>query len=947
MVSIPNDPFILVDGSSYLYRAFYAPPHLTNSAGEPTGAVYGVVNMLKSLLSQFNPSHIVVVFDAKGKSFRNDLYSEYKAHRPSMPDELRSQIEPLHKVIKAMGLPILIVPGVEADDVIGTLSRSASKQGISTLISTGDKDMAQLVDEHTLLINTMTNTVLDVEGVKDKFGVPPELIIDFLGLMGDKSDNIPGVAGVGEKTALAMLQGIGSVTDIYNNLEKLPELGFRGCKTISKKMIEHKELALLSYKLATIKTDVPLDVSYEDFINEDQDTDELVQLFGQLEFKRWLSALLDGGNISPNYDPSANSASTPMQSQKETEEKKSSLISIKPLNINRDLYETIYTDEQLSNWMEKLKEADLFAIDTETTSINHVEASIVGISFAVQKRTKKGEEIEVEAAYLPLAHNYIDAPEQLHLTETLKKLQPLLEDPAYKKVGQNLKYDRSVFLNHGITLEGIAFDTMLEAYVLDSTGKHGMDALALKYLNHKCISFTDVAGKGKKQLTFDKIEINEAAPYAAEDADITLRLHIYLNEKLSTSTKQLEILEKIELPLLKVLCDIERCGVEIDSDLLNAQSNELSKRLLELEEEGYTLAGKTFNLGSPKQLAEVLFTDLELPVIKKSKKTGVPSTGEEVLQTLCDQGYELPKLILEYRGLSKLKSTYTDKLPLMVNEQTKRVHTSYNQAATVTGRLSSSEPNLQNVPVRTAEGRRIRQAFIAKKGYKIVAVDYSQVELRILAHLSQDQGLLEAFRSNTDVHSATAAEIFAVKLDDVTSSQRRSAKAINFGLIYGMSAFGLAKQLKIGRQDAQEYIKRYFARYPRVSIYMEEIKASAQSKGYVETQFGRKLLTPDINSKNGIVKKAAERAAINAPMQGTAADIIKLAMIKISDWLKTKEQGTVEMLMQVHDELVFNIKEEFVEQYGSEIQTIMQDAADLDVPLIADLGIGDNWDEAH
>jgi len=933
MATIPENPFILVDGSSYLYRAFYAPPHLTNSAGEPTGAVYGVVNMLQSLLKQYNPTHIVVVFDAKGKTFRDDLYAQYKAHRPSMPDDLRCQIEPLHNVIKAMGLPILIVPGVEADDVIGTLSRQASAQGIATLISTGDKDMAQLVDENTLLINTMTDTVLDIQGVNDKFGIPPELIIDYLALMGDQADNIPGVPGVGEKTALAMLQGIGSLDDIYKNLEKLAPLGFRGSKTMAQKMRDNEELARISYQLATIKTDVELSLSYTDFIHKEEDSDALIALFGKLEFRRWLSALLEGGSMSAKQSsaiaipPSANM--TPVTSS----------------IVDRSSYKTIYTQGQLEQWIEKLQAAPLFAFDTETTSLDYMQAEIVGLSFAVQTNVGSDEAPVIEAAYLPLAHDYSDAPKQLDLHATLAQLKTLLESNECKKVGQNLKYDRSVLLNYDIELKGIQFDTMLESYVLDSTGRHDMDTLALKYLDHQCISFEDIAGKGVKQLTFNQIVIKEAAPYAAEDADITLRLHLHLFEQLQAAPALLRVFSEIELPLLSVLSDIERGGVEIDSALLAQQSVEIGSRLLELEELAYTEAGKPFNLSSPKQLQTILFDELNIPVLKKTPK-GAPSTAEEVLQELA-LTYPLPKLIIEHRGLSKLKSTYTDKLPKMVNAKTGRVHTSYHQAVTVTGRLSSSDPNLQNIPIRSAEGRRIRQAFIAQPGYKIVAADYSQIELRIMAHLSQDKGLLEAFSTGKDIHKATAAEVFSVALDEVTTEQRRSAKAINFGLIYGMSAFGLAKQLNIGRQEAQQYMDRYFNRYPGVLTYMENTRILAHEKGYVETILGRRLQLPGITSRNGMLKKAAERAAINAPMQGTAADIIKKAMIDMADWIKEKEAGSVQLLMQVHDELVFTIKEELVEEYTKEIQRIMANAADLDVPLIADAGVGDNWDEAH
>jgi len=933
MATIPENPFVLVDGSSYLYRAFFSPPHLTNSAGEATGAVYGVVNMLKSLMRQFNPSHIVVVFDAKGKTFRDDMYSEYKANRPSMPDDLRIQIEPLHAVIKAMGLPILIVDGVEADDVIGTLAKQASEKGIKTLISTGDKDMAQLVDEHTLLINTMTDTVMDVAGVSEKFGIPPELIIDYLALMGDKVDNIPGVPGVGEKTALAMLQGIGSMDAIYENLEKLAPLGFRGSKTMAKKMADNEEMARLSYLLATIKLDVPLDVGYDDFKHGEQDSDELVKLFGKLEFRRWLSALLEGGTVvdSPATGNASNTESAQAPANKAL--------------VDRSAYKTIYTPGQLTQLIKKLEVSELFAFDTETTSLDYMQAEIVGLSFAIQSNVGDEGEPKIEAVYLPLAHDYIDAPKQLDFTETLAKLKPLLEAQEHRKVGQNLKYDRSVLLNHGIELKGIEFDTMLESYIVDSTGKHDMDTLAQKYLDHKCISFEEIAGKGKKQLTFNQISIKEAAPYAAEDADITLRLHLELYSRLKESEALLTLFNEIELPLLTVLSNIERGGVEIDSELLSAQSTEIAKRLLEIEELAYEEAGKPFNLSSPKQLQTILFEELALPILKKTPK-GAPSTAEEVLVELA-QTYPLPKLIIEHRGLSKLKSTYTDKLPKMVNEKTGRVHTSYHQAVTVTGRLSSSDPNLQNIPIRSAEGRRIRQAFIAPAGYKIVAADYSQIELRIMAHLSQDKGLLDAFSQGVDIHKATAAEVFSVELDEVTVDQRRSAKAINFGLIYGMSAFGLAKQLNIPRHDAQQYMDRYFARYPGVLTYMEDTRTVAKEQGYVETILGRRLQLPNINSRNGMLKKASERAAINAPMQGTAADIIKKAMIDVAAWVSKQTEGSVQLLMQVHDELVFSIKEQYVETYTQEIQTIMANAAQLDVPLIAEADMGNNWDEAH
>ncbi|MCK5819077.1 MAG: DNA polymerase I [Psychromonas sp.] len=924
MVTIPKNPFVLVDGSSYLYRAFYALSNMSNSKGEPTNAIYGVISMLKSLMKDYLPSHIVVVFDAKGKTFRDEMYSQYKANRASMPDDLRAQIEPIHAIIKAMGFPILSIPGVEADDVIGTLSRQASAQGIATLISTGDKDMAQLVDENTLLINTMTKTILDVQGVEDKFGIKPALIIDFLALMGDSSDNIPGVPKVGKKTALAMLQGLGSIDTIYENLHKLADLEFRGSKTIAKKMADNEDLARLSYRLATIKTDVELEETYADFIFKAQDTNTLVELYEKYEFRRWLSDLLD------NKVSTDNSIAN---------------VSVKQSLFNKNNYITIYTQGQLLQWIKKLETAELFAFDTKTTSLDDMQARVVGLSFAIQNNVGCDDVAIIESAYLPLAHDYIDAPKQLNLNETLAKLSPLLESAEHKKVGQNLKYDRSVLLNHGIKLKGIAYDTMIEAYVIDSTGKHDIDSLAAKYFDHQCISFEDVAGKGKKQLAFNQVTIKEAATYAAEDAEIALRLHIDLIAKLKENKLLMNVFDEIEMPLLTVLSNIERCGVEIDSKLLTKQSGEIAKRLLELETAAYVECGREFNLGSPKQLQAILYDEQHLPVLKKTPK-GAPSTAEEVLVELA-LTYPLPKIIIEHRGLSKLKSTYTDKLPKMVNEQTNRVHTSYHQAITVTGRLSSSDPNLQNIPIRSAQGRRIRQAFIAQSGFKIVSADYSQIELRIMAHLSQDKGLLEAFSTGMDIHKSTASEVFSVKLDDVTIEQRRSAKAINFGLIYGMSAFGLAKQLNIGRKEAQNYMDKYFNRYPGVLTYMEQTRNNAKENGFVETLFGRQLILPNINARNGILKKQAERAAINAPMQGTAADIIKKAMIDMAKWVKEKELGSVQILMQVHDELVFNIRQERVESYSKEIKRIMANAAILDVPLIADVGSGDNWDEAH
>ncbi len=929
MATVKENPFVLVDGSSYLFRAFFAPPHLTNSKGEATGAVYGVINMLRSLINQYKPSNMVVVFDAKGPTFRNDMYSEYKANRPPMPDDLRIQIEPLHDLIKAMGIPLISIPGVEADDVIGTLAMQASKQGIHTLISTGDKDMAQLVDDNVTLINTMTNTILDREGVIEKFGVPPELIIDFLGLMGDSSDNIPGVPKVGEKTALGMLQGIGSVNDIYDNIDKLATLSFRGAKTIGKRMLEHEEMARLSYKLATIKLDVELEQGHKDFVMGTPAQDKIIEILGQLEFKRWLAEALDGRNPLGVGDDSAPSASSGDNEPAKT-------------SIKTNDYPVLYTLGQMMQWLRKLTDAKEFAFDLETTSLDYMKAEIVGMSFAI----RNGEDFE--AAYLPLAHDYDDAPKQITREMALEKFKPLLEDASLKKIGQNLKYDRNVLKNYDITLNGISHDTMLASYVFNSTAvKHNMDALSLKYLGHKTIKFEDIAGKGAKQLTFNQIKISEAAPYAAEDADITLRLHHNLIERLDNEPTLRKLYDTIEMPLLPVLADMERSGVLVDDTQLFEQSGQLAIRIDELEQQAWSLAGEEFNLGSTKQLQDILFSEekMALPVLKKTPK-GAPSTNEEVLQELAHD-YELPKVILEYRSLTKLKSTYTDKLPLMINASTGRVHTSYHQAVTATGRLSSTDPNLQNIPIRSDEGKRIRQAFIARDGYQVVAIDYSQIELRIMAHLSQDEGLLKAFANDLDIHRATASEVFNTPFDEVTTDQRRSAKAVNFGLIYGMSAFGLSKQLDIPRGLAQQYIDSYFDKYPGVMQYMEDTRTNAADKGYVETLDGRRLYLPDIKASNGARRKAAERAAINAPMQGTAADIIKKAMLLVSAWLKEQPSELATMIMQVHDELVFEVQTDKVEQFNSDVAALMAQAADLDVPLIAEAGSGENWQQAH
>ncbi|MCJ8350719.1 DNA polymerase I [Moritella sp.] len=931
MSTIPNNPLVLVDGSSYLFRAFYSPPHLTNAEGMATGAVYGVVNMLKSLLTQFDPSHIAVIFDAKGPTFRNEMYSEYKANRPPMPDDLRCQIEPVHNAVKALGLPLICISGVEADDVIGTIAKQASAEGRAVLISTGDKDMAQLVDENVTLINTMTDTVLDPQGVEEKFGVPPELIIDLLALMGDTADNIPGVPGVGEKTALGLLQGLGSIKDIYKNLEGIAPLGFRGSKTLAKKMIEHQDSAEMSYALATIKLDVETGVTLDDLAIAETDTAALAELYQQMGFKRWLAALLDGADATKHVYAGKAAKSSSAASESDSNDV------VAPCTIDRSNYETILTQADFDRWLEKLQKADLFAFDTETTSLNYIQAELVGLSFAVA---------EGEAAYLPVAHDYIDAPEQLDRDHVLASLKTLLEDSNAKKVGQNLKYDKSVLANYGINLAGIAYDTMIESYVYNSIAtRHDMDSLADKYLGHKTISFEEIAGKGKKQLTFNQIELEQASPYAAEDADVTLRLHNVLWKKIEAEPTLVALFNEVELPLVSILSTVERQGVLIDKSKLDAQSVELGARMLELEAKAHEIAEQPFNLSSPKQLQEILFVKMELPVIKKTPK-GAASTAEDVLQELA-LNYPLPKIILEYRSLSKLKSTYTDKLPTLIEEKTGRVHTSYHQAVTATGRLSSSDPNLQNIPVRAGEGRRIRQAFIPETGYKYVAVDYSQIELRIMAHLSQDKGLLTAFSEGKDIHRATAAEVFSVELDAVTSDQRRSAKAINFGLIYGMSAFGLGRQLNIPQKEAKQYMMRYFERYPGVLIYMDETRKVAKDKGYVETLSGRRLYLPEINARNKMRQMAAERAAINAPMQGTASDIIKKAMINVAGWMETVETDSIRMLMQVHDELVFEIKAEHVEAYVVKIKELMAAAMSLDVPLLAEAGVGDNWDEAH
>lgn len=911
-------PLVLVDGSSYLYRAFHALPPLTTSKGMPTGAVKGVLNMLKSLRKQYPDSLFAVVFDAKGGTFRDAMFAEYKANRPSMPDDLRVQIEPLHASVKALGYPLLCVEGVEADDVIGTLARSSAALGRPVIISTGDKDMAQLVDGHITLVNTMTGSVLDVAGVHEKFGVGPEHIIDFLALMGDKVDNIPGVPGVGEKTAVGLLTGIGGgLSDLYANLDKVPALAIRGAKTLPAKLEEHRDAAFLSYELATIKVDVPLDVEVEALVCGEPDREALLALYTEMEFKSWVAevqrdAAKAGDDVAPAVEPAAK---------------------IEPK------YETILDQARFDAWLEKLRQAPLFAFDTETTGLDAQQAQLVGLSFAVEPH---------EAAYVPLAHDYEGAPAQLDREAVLLALKPLLEDPAKAKVGQNAKYDINILANGSpaIEMRGVAYDTMLESYVLNSTAtRHDMDSLAQKYLDHTTIAFEDIAGKGAKQLTFNQINLDKAGPYAAEDADITLRLHHALQARLAQTPSVQPVLMDIEMPLVPVLARIERQGALVDAELLKVQSGELGVKMAELELRAYELAGETFNLGSPKQLGTILYDKLGMPVLSKTAK-GQPSTAEAVLDELALQGYPLPEVLMQYRSLSKLKSTYTDKLPGQINPRTGRIHTSYQQAVAATGRLSSSDPNLQNIPIRTAEGRRIRQAFIASPGYKLLAADYSQIELRIMAHLAKDEGLLHAFRNDLDVHRATAAEVFGVALEDVTTDQRRSAKAINFGLIYGMSAFGLAKQIGVDRKQSQDYIDRYFARYPGVLAYMERTRAQAAEQGFVETLFGRRLYLPDINAKNPALRKGAERTAINAPMQGTAADIIKRAMVKVDNWLS--ESGLdARVILQVHDELVLEVREDLVQQVKDEIRQHMSQAAQLDVPLLVEAGVGANWDEAH
>ncbi|MCD6060106.1 MAG: polymerase [Moraxellaceae bacterium] len=893
-------PLILVDGSSYLYRAFHAMPPFTTRDGRPTGAIKGVVNMLQKLIKTYGPTHIAVVFDASGPTFRDDIYPEYKAHRPPMPDDLRSQVEPLHQLIRAMGLPMLCEPGVEADDVIGTLARQASRAGVPVLISTGDKDIAQLVDANVTLINTMTDTVLDREGVIAKFGVPPECIIDYLALVGDSVDNIPGVPGVGPKTAAKWLQEFGSLDALLGRAD-----------SVKGKAGENLRASLdvlgMARQLATIKCDVELPLTYNDLHLGAPDHATLLDMTDALEFRSWHSELQSQGSGEPVLAPPP------------------------PADVH---YHTIFTEEGFAALLQTLENATAFCVDTETDSLNYMQARIVGISFALAA---------YEAWYIPLAHDYLGAPDQLDRDSVLARLRPVLENPAIGKIGQHLKYDIHVLANHGIALRGFAFDTMLASYVVDATAtRHNMDDMAALYLGVKTTTFEEVAGKGAKQLTFNQVEVERAAHYAAEDADITQRLHDVLAPRLAHEPKLESIFRDIEMPLAPILQKMERHGTFIDCSMLATQSRELGERIVALEKEAYALAGQEFNLGSPKQLGHILYEKLGIPAPKKTA-SGQYSTAEDVLEQL---DHPLPRLLLEHRSLAKLKSTYTDKLPELVNPKTKRVHTSYHQAVAATGRLSSSDPNLQNIPIRTEAGRRIRQAFVAPQGYRLLAADYSQIELRIMAHLSGDQGLLDAFRHGEDVHRATAAEVFGVPIDQVTSDQRRNAKAINFGLIYGMSAFGLAKQLGIGRSEAQSYVEMYFARYPGVKLYMESTRQQAAQNGYVETLFGRRLMVRDINSKNLAQRQAAERAAINAPMQGTAADIIKRAMIGVDAALDGMQEKA-RLIMQVHDELVLEVREEAIAAVSELVREKMGAAAQLAVPLVVDVGVGSNWDEAH
>lgn len=899
MSSADNNPvktLYLVDGSGYLFRAYHALPSLSTAAGEPTGAIYGVANMLRKLLSDYNPDHVAVIFDARGPTFRDELFEQYKATRPPMPEDLAAQVEPLKELVSAMGLPLLEVAGVEADDVIGTLVGRARRDGFDVVVSTSDKDLAQLVDDHVTLVNTMSDSKLDPEGVERKFGVPPERIVDYLALVGDSSDNIPGVPKVGPKTAAKWLNEYGSLDAIVAHAGDI-----KG--KVGESLREHLEQLELSRQLATIRTDAEVEEKPSDLTLGEPDEKQLAGLLQRHEFNSWLKQL-DAGP-----EPAANA----------------------PDNVE---YETVTTKDDLDAWLKRLEKAGSFAFDIETTSLEYMDAELVGVSFAVEPG---------HAAYVPVAHDYPGAPKQLDRGDVLKALKPLLEDPSVAKIGQHFKYDMNVLDRYGVRVEGLKHDTMLASYVLNSTAtRHDMDSLALKYLGHQCIRFEDVAGKGAKQLTFNQVALAEAAPYAAEDADITLRLHEHLWPELKGDDRLRSVYEEIEIPLVPVLSRMELTGVLVDVDRLKRQSKKLAGRMADLEEKAYESAGRRFNLGSPKQLQQILFEEQGIPALRKTPK-GQPSTAEDVLEELAAREYELPRLILDYRAMAKLKSTYTDRLPERINARTGRVHTSYHQAVAATGRLSSSDPNLQNIPVRSEEGRRIRQAFVAPAGRVLLAADYSQIELRIMAHLSGDEGLLKAFRDGEDIHRATAAEVFG---GEVTGEQRRAAKAINFGLIYGMSAWGLSRQLGIERDEAQGYVDRYFERYPGVKAYMESTRKRAREQGYVETVFGRRLYLPDIRAGNANRRQAAERAAINAPMQGTAADIIKRAMLAMHEWLKGREDE-IRMIMQVHDELIFEVQRQAVGAVSKAIRARMEGAAELSIPLDVDIGSGENWDEAH
>jgi|694.fasta_scaffold06908_6 DNA polymerase-1 len=921
---------LLVDGSSYLYRAFHAMPDLRNSQNEPTGAIQGVLNMLRRLHKDYPSDYSACVFDAKGKTFRDDIYPEYKANRASMPDELRAQIEPLHEAIKAMGWPLIMESGVEADDVIGALAKQAEREGVRVIISTGDKDISQLVNEHITVVNTMRDAfrrvddVLDIAGVEKKFGIPPRLIIDYLVLIGDTSDNVPGVEKVGPKTAVKWLQEYGSLDNIVANADKIGGV-------VGENLRKALPWLPTARELITIRCDVGIQEHLSDLAPQSLDKAKLAELFERFEFKSWRRELDGMGDQQAPSSPKAMPTSSSVQSTATVD---MFAVTQHAVNTARQ-YETLLTSAQLDSWLAKLASAPLICFDSETTSLDPMTAKIVGLSFSVEAGS---------AAYLPLMHDYFDAPVQLNFAECLAKIKPILENPAIKKVGQNLKYDQHVLANHGIAINGIAHDTLLQSYVFESHKSHGMDALSERHLGFKPISFEEVAGKGAKQVTFNQVTVETAAEYAAEDADITLQLHLAMYPQVAADSKLDYIYSHIEMPSSKALFNIERNGVLIDRAMLASQSNEIGNKLIALENQAYELAGQPFNLASPKQLQEILFDKLG---IKPTKKTpsGAPSTDEDVLQELA-LDHPLPKVLLEYRGLAKLKSTYTDKLPRMINASTGRVHTSYNQAVAITGRLASSDPNLQNIPVRSAEGRRIREAFIAPAGSVIVSADYSQIELRIMAHLSQDAGMLKAFANNEDIHRHTAAEIFGVELTAVNSEQRRYAKVINFGLIYGMSAFGLAQNLNIDRASAQSYIERYFARYPGVRDYMQSTRDMAKQRGFVETYFGRRLWVPEINSPNGMRRAGAERAAINAPMQGTAADLIKLAMIAVDQWLGEAKLQT-KLIMQVHDELVLEVPESELAVVKAKLTELMQGVAQLSVPLLVEVGVGKNWESAH